>query len=140
MKLWQRLYTMVWLAFFGFVLIPRWLGDLAVPLHAALGVAMLALALHNARALAALPVPARLKRISRATANLVVGQAVLGAALGVMFYTGLLSRAYGWIDVPHLILACAILAQAGSLATSYDMWEDKEFAPQDSATREPDPR
>jgi hypothetical protein len=132
MQLWQRLYAMVWLAFFEFVLIPRWLGDWAVPAHAVLGALMLALALANARALAALPVPARLKRVSRVTANLVIGQAVLGAGLGVMLYTGLLSRAYNWIDIPHLVLACAVLAQAGSVATSYDMWEEKECGTADA--------
>jgi hypothetical protein len=27
----------------------------------------------------------------------------------------------------HVICALAILAQASSVATAYDMWEDKEF-------------
>ncbi|MDD5308249.1 MAG: hypothetical protein PHU25_13080 [Deltaproteobacteria bacterium] len=139
MQLWQRLYAMVWLAFFEFVLIPRWLGGFAAPIHALLGVLMLALALRNARSLAALPVPARLKRISRATANLVIGQAVLGAGLGVMLYTGLFSRAYTWVDIPHLVLACAILAQTGSLATSYDMWEDRECVDKERGTTDPPP-
>ena len=35
---------------------------------------------------------------------------------------------YGWVvNLFHLIFGLAIIAQAASTATAYDMWEEKEF-------------
>ena len=129
MLLWKRLYNTIWLAFFACVLIPRWMGAYAgYPVHGLLGLLLVIMTVTNARKLAALPVPARLKRISKVTMGLAVFQLVAGLALG-----GLLHLAP---DLPyvspilhgvHIVIALAILAQTASVATSYDMWEEKEF-------------
>ena len=130
MKLFQRLYNAVWLATFSCLLVPRWMGKWGAPVHVLLGVLMLVVALANARALAALAVPERLKRISKTTAGLAIFQLVVGLAFGAVKHM--------WPDVPvllsalngtHVFVALAILAQTASVATGYDMWEEKEFGP-----------
>jgi hypothetical protein len=129
MELWKKLYGTVWLAFFSCVLIPRWMGVYAGwPVHAVLGIAMLILTQTNARRLAAISVPPRLKRISKIMAGLAAFQLVCGIAMGALAY---------WIpQLPvvgqvlygfHVVCALAILAQSSSVATAYDMWEEKEF-------------
>jgi len=129
MQLWQRLYNTIWLAFFSCVLIPRWMGKYAgPPVHVLLGLAMLVITRENARRLAALPVPPRLQRISKVTAGLAVFQVVGGLAFGAVAHLA----PYIPVVVPvlrgaHVVVALAILAQASSVATGYDMWEEKEF-------------
>jgi hypothetical protein len=98
------------------------------PIHVLLGLALWIMAWTNARNLSALPVPERLKRSSRVTAGLAAFQIAGGLALGAV--THLLP------DLPvagpilrgaHVVCALAILAQASSVATAYDMWEEKEI-------------
>jgi len=128
--LWQRLYTVIWLAFFECLLVRRWFDTwVIVALHVALGVAILALTQVNAAELAKKAVPDRLKRISRATANIAIAQAVLGAAMGALAHFAVPSWIRTVVAGFHLALALTILAQAGSTATSYDMFEEKEFGP-----------
>jgi hypothetical protein len=100
-----------------------------MPVHAVLGLAMLAATWSNARGLARIPVPARLKRISKAAAGFAFFQLIVGLALGAVAhfapdYAGVSSILRG----AHVVGALAILAQTSSLATGYDMWEDKEFS------------
>ena len=129
MKLWSRLYITVWLAFFSCVLLPRWMGAyVGHSAHVLLGLLMVFLTIGNARQLAALPVPARLKRISKVTAGFAIFQIVCGAALGAFMHwfpdtRYVASVLYG----AHIVSALAVLAQASSVATAYDMWEEKEF-------------
>jgi hypothetical protein len=137
MKLWSRLYNTVWLAFFCCVMFPRWMGvHVGPPVHVLLGLGMLALTVSNARQLAAMAVPARLQRISKATAGFAAFQLVCGLALGAVTHV--------WPGLPvvgsvlhgaHIVCAMAILAQTGSLATGYDMWEEKEFEPAPKAVQ-----
>jgi hypothetical protein len=129
MMLWQKLYSTVWLAFFSCVLIPRWIPlVLGMPVHILLGLAMLFLTQSNKKKLAALPVPDRLKRISAATAGIAVFQLISGLALGaVLHFAPNLSMVCSVIKGVHIVCALAILAQASSVATAYDMWEEKEF-------------
>ena len=130
MPLWQRLYNTIWLAFFSCLLIPRWLGVAGPPVHALLGVGLLVLAVTNARRLAALPVPARLQRISKATAGIAGLQAVSGLALGAVTRLAPSLPVVGPVlHGLHVVCALAILAQAASVATGYDMWEEKEIGP-----------
>jgi len=129
MELWRRLYNTVWLAFFCCVLIPRWMGPyIGLPVHAFLGLMMPVMALSNAKRLGDLPVPDRLKRISKVTAGFSVFQLVLGMAMGGVAHLGpnlpFVSPAMHGI---HIVCALAILAQTSSVATAYDMWEEKEF-------------
>jgi hypothetical protein len=129
MELWKRLYNTVWLAFFSCVLIPRWMGSsIGLPIHVLLGLTLLVLSQTNARKLAALPVPSRLKRISKVTAGFAIFQIVTGLALGAVSHLTLhLPGAVRVLYGAHVACALAILAQTSSVATAYDMWEEKEF-------------
>jgi hypothetical protein len=129
MQLWKRLYGTVWLAFFSCVIIPRWTGSKSgLSVHVLLGLAMLVITKRNARVLQTLPVPARLKRISKATVGFAVFQIICGLAFrAVMHFLPNLPAAAPALRVAHVISALAILAQASSVATAYDMWEEKEF-------------
>jgi hypothetical protein len=131
MELWRKLYNTVWLAFFSCVLIPRWMGPYAgFPIHSSLGLLMAVVALSNASRLGALAVPGRLKRVSKVMAGLSCLQLIIGMAMG-----GVAHLAPHLPYVPrvlygiHIVCALAILSQASSVATGYDMWEEKEFAP-----------
>ena len=127
--LWKKLYGTVWLAFFSCLLIPRWMGPYAgFPIHALLGLILLIRALLNARELATLSVPARLQRISKVTAGLAVFQIVSGLAMGgISHLAPNLPVLLPLLRGIHVVVALAILAQASSVATAYDMWEEKEF-------------
>jgi hypothetical protein len=129
MELWQRLYGTVWLAFFSCVLIPRWMGPfLGLPIHALLGFTLLLFTQTNRNRLGGLPVPDRLKRISRVSASLAILQLLAGMALsGVLHWAPNLPVVSPALRAVHVICALAILAQASSVATAYDIWEDKEF-------------
>jgi hypothetical protein len=129
MKLWNRLYNTIWLAFFCCMLVPRWMGaHVGPPVHGLLGLGMLVLAFANARRLAALPVPARLKRISKTTSGIAAFQTICGIALGVVTKLAPDLPVVGTVLlVVHVVCALAILAQVSSVATAYDMWEEKEY-------------
>ena len=126
--LWWRLYAMVWLLFAEFAVLLAF-GSGAVPYwtHVALGVGVLALAWGNARALANSEAPARLKRVSAVTARLAGAQVVMGAALALDLNVSLGLSPLGIIGVLHLTAAFAMITQASSVATAYDMWEEREY-------------
>jgi hypothetical protein len=127
--LWKKLYNTVWLAFFSCVLIPSWMGPYAgFPVHTLLGLVLLVVTQINVRNLAALPVPARLQRISKVTAGLAIFQIVSGLAIGgVSHLAPHLPFVLVGLRGIHLVCALAILAQTSSVATAYDMWEEREF-------------
>lgn len=129
MPLWSRLYNTVWLAFFASVITPRWIGPkLGSALHVLLGLGMLALTFSNARRLAGLPVPARLQRVSKITAKIAAFQAVCGLALGAVTHLFPALPIVGSVlHAAHVVCGLAILAQAASVATGHDMWEEKEL-------------
>jgi hypothetical protein len=130
MKLWQRLYLMIWLLFFECLLVAHLFPTIVITaLHVVLGAAVLALALANARALAAEPVPARLKRICQSTANLAIAQAVFGLVLGALKHAPLHLPSFlaTVVAVFHLIIALAMITQAASVATAYDMRDEQEL-------------
>jgi hypothetical protein len=131
MELWRKLYNTVWLAFFSCVLIPRWMGPLiGLPVHAILGLLMLVLAQSNAKRLVALSVPDRLKRISKVTAGFAAIQVIAGMALGgVIHLAPNLPFVIPALRGIHVVCALTILAQSSSVATAYDMWEEKEYGP-----------
>ena len=139
MPLFQRLYNTVWLAFFSCVLLPRWMGLYpGAPIHVALGILMLFMTITNARRLAVLPVPARLKRISKTMAGIASFQAVCGVAFGGVKHMLPDVPVVGTaLQVAHIVCALALVAQSGSLATGYDMWEEKETgeAPASGSTK-----
>jgi len=128
LALWSRLYLLVWLAFAEFLVTPfAEVAPFVVDLHVLVGVAVFALALMNYRSLNKSSAPIRLKRISKAA----VMMAALAALLGLPLYASArisVAVPFQWgIGILHLIVALAIITQAASTATAYDMWEEKEF-------------
>ena len=81
MQLWQRLYNMVWLATVASMVFPRWFGKYSAVVHVGLGIALLVLARRHATLLSTMPVPDRVKRISKA----VFSTATIIAVVGVVF-------------------------------------------------------
>jgi hypothetical protein len=137
MQLWNKLYGTIWLSFFSCVLLPNWIGIKAgLPVHILLGLALLIATQSNARSLAGLPVPDRLKRISKVAAGIAIFQLVCGLALGgVMHLAPNLHFVAMMLRGIHIVCALAILAQSSSVATGYDMWEEKEFGGAPTATK-----
>ncbi|MEJ2246609.1 MAG: hypothetical protein P8Y80_11130 [Acidobacteriota bacterium] len=129
MQLWKKLYSTIWLAFFACVLVPRWMGESAgLPVHVLLGLLLLIVTVNNARQLAAMSVPSRLKRIGKVTMGFAIFQAISGLALGAVHHLALdMQYVVPVLHGIHIVCALAILAQASSVATAYDMWEEKEF-------------
>ena len=129
MDLWKKLYSTVWLAFFACVLVSQWMGDyVGYPVHILLGLALLFLTISNARQLGSMSVPARLKRISKVTMGFAIFQGINGLAMGAIHHLApdlafIPKILYGI----HIVCALAILAQASSVATAYDMFVEKEF-------------
>ena len=130
MSIWKQLYAMVWLAFLQIVIItlPRFT-IYFVDAHVALGLAILALAHYDSSRIKKTDAPNRIKRIVKSTAIL----ATLQVVLGVILYANLrLSASIPLISVIsfiHLVTALAIITQAASVATAFDMWEEHEYTP-----------
>ena len=130
MKTWAAMYGIIWLAFLEIVLVLflPFGYTINVVLHIVIAVAMLGLAFFIYRNVQATSCPDRIKRITKTTWNLSILQAVLGLAL-------MLGIALQWGDTYttvvsflHVANALAIITQASSSATAFDMWEEKEFA------------
>jgi Zn-dependent membrane protease YugP len=71
--------------------------------------------------------PNRLKRIVKATAVLATIQPLFGIALLVNIMIGIGVLLAEVVAFFHLVIALAIITQASSVATAYDMWEEKEI-------------
>ena len=123
LKLWARLYLMIWLAFLQFFVtaFSEMFGVLY--LHIVIGLAILVLAIMNYRDLMKTSAPNRVKQIAKIIPVMAVLNGILGAPLEV-FTDG---TVHWVITVLHLAVALALIAQASSAATGYDMWEEKEF-------------
>jgi uncharacterized membrane protein YkgB len=130
MSLWKTLYAMVWLAFLQVVLgVVDISGfkSVLVSCHVVLGFVILGLAHYDNVQIKKSEAPGRLKRTAKATAVLATIQVILGIFLLVnlmVIMSGLLGGVVGFL---HLVTALAIITQASSVATAYDMWEEKEF-------------
>jgi len=130
LSIWKLLYAMVWLAFLQIVIIilPQFTPYL-VHAHVILGLIILMLAHVDFAQIKKSDAPNRLKRIVKSTAILATIQPILGI---ILFANAVLN-----VDVPlvevvsflHLVTALAIITQAASVATAYDMWEEHEYAP-----------
>lgn len=135
MKLWKSLYLLVWLAFAQFLLAFGRIGtSVFLDLHALLGVVVLWVAYRNSQKLRLTAAPPRLKRIVRTTLGLAILQLILGIILYAAGRLGYPLSFAAIITLAHLINALAILTQASSTATAYDMWEEKEFVTPPSVT------
>jgi len=128
MKIWRQLYLIVWLAFLQIViiLIPRFGRDL-VDVHAILGLIILGLAHYDYAQLKRTAAPNRLKRIAKSTAILATVQIILGVILYADIRLMVDVPLAGVIIFIHLVIALAIITQASSVATAFDMWEDHEY-------------
>ncbi len=91
------------------------------------GAAILALAHYNYRSLRRSDSPERVKRIARIQAVFATVQPLLGIPLYLSYRIGFPIPLYDVVKVIHLIITLAIITQAASAATGFDMGEEKEF-------------
>jgi hypothetical protein len=123
------LYGLIWLVlleFFTLMLAPRG-NDAARYLHVGLGLAILGLAFVNLRNVEATTAPARTKRIAKIGFRMTGFAALTGFLLffGIAPSLGILRG--GAVYALHLTAVIALTTMAASTATSFDMWEEKEF-------------
>lgn len=130
MTVWKQLYAMVWLAFLQILIItlPRF-SIYLVDAHVALGLVILALAHYNNAQIKKTECPNRLKRIVKSTAILATFQIILGVILYVNLRLGVGIPLVSVVTFLHIVTALAIITQAASVATGYDMWEEHEYTP-----------
>ena len=119
---------MVWLAFLQIVIIvmPRFTLYL-VDVHVLLGLVILGLAHYNNAKMKKTEAPNRLKRITKTTAILATVQIIFGLILYANLRMNVSLPLVGVIVFIHIVIALAIITQAASVATAYDMWEDHEY-------------
>jgi hypothetical protein len=126
---WKAMYLIIWIAFLEimFTLFSP-LGDTVnLTVHVMIALAVLGLALVIYRGVGRTACPDRIKRITKTTWYLAIFQGVLGAALAVGVGLSWGSVYVGVVGFVHVAIALAIITQASSSATAYDMWEEKEF-------------
>lgn len=125
------MYALIWVAFIQIlvVMFPVLETFQTYDLHLIIGVIVLAMAYVVYSRVKATPCPNRIKLITRTTFGLGVFQAVLGVALYAILYVGGSGLVINVIDFLHVVTAIAMITQASSSATAYDMWEEKEFLP-----------
>jgi hypothetical protein len=134
LSMWRQLYAMVWLVFLQIVIILESqipvFGPYLVYAHVFLGLVILGLAHYNNAQIKKTEAPSRLKRIAQSTAILATIQIIFGVILlgNIMMPTsGILASIVGIVLLLHIMTALAIITQASSVATAYDMWEEKEY-------------
>lgn len=129
MNNWKLMYAIIWVAFFQimFILFSPFGDAVNLGVHIVIALAILGLALAIYRGVGRTTCPERIKRITKTTWYLAIFQGALGIALaaGVTLSWG--SIYTGAIEFMHVATALAIITQASSSATAYDMWEEKEF-------------
>jgi len=129
MKSWQAMYLIIWVAFLQilFILFSPLNYDVNLAVHAVVAIAVLGLAFYIYRSVRSTSCPDRIKRITRTTWYLAIFQGVLGIALalGIMLSWGSIYASV--VSFLHAVNALAIITQASSSATAFDMWEEKEF-------------
>ena len=121
---------MVWLAFLQIVIIVVNIAGFKTYLvygHTILGLVILGLAHYNSMQIKGTKAPNRLKRIAKSTASLATIQIILGIILFLNVVLSIGIPLVGVIAFLHLGAALAIITQASSVATAYDMWEEKEY-------------
>jgi hypothetical protein len=123
------MYTIIWLSFFEILLVLFPVSGFTVntTLHGLLGLGILGFAFYIQRAVRKTSCPDRIKRIAVTTFVFAVSQGVLGLALaaGIEMSWGTLYT--NVISFFHVGISIAIITQASSSATAFDMWEEKEF-------------
>jgi hypothetical protein len=124
------MYGLIWAAFFQIIIILfQVFGEtVALALHVVVGAIVLFLTYYAYARVRATECPDRIKRITKTTAILGVFQGVLGVVLfaAIRFNVGG-NALLQVILFLHVANALAIITQAASSATAFDMWEEKEF-------------
>ena len=124
------MYLLIWVAFIQilFILVSPLSDALNLPVHVVIAVVILGLTFTIYRNVSHTSCPDRIKRITRTTWYLAITQGALGVllALGIVLSFG--SVYNGVMSLLHVGNALAIITQASSSATAYDMWEENEFA------------
>ena len=146
MRTWVGLYLLVWLVFLELLVAmapgpPAWF----IYVHAPLGLLIIGVAYANLRSIRATTAPGRTKRTVSATFTLTLVMAVLGVLLWAQIGAGvgvlLGFSVWDLLHIFHVVNALAIIAQAASAATAFDMWEEHEFErPTTAGTVPPAPR
>jgi hypothetical protein len=133
MKLWSALYLAIWIVLLE-ILLGTWPDPPAVVpyLHLVLGLGIVAIAYYCFDGLRRTRVPARVKRVAKASWSLSILMAVLGFLLwfnvGVSWVIpGLNLSVYRGILFLHVVNAVAVITQLAAVAIAYDMWEEHEF-------------
>ena len=126
---WKAMYSIIWLAFLEIIFsLFSPLGDTVdLIVHIVIAVAVLGLAFAIFRGVGRTSCPPRIKRITKTTWYLAIFQGVLGLALAVGVELSWGSVYVGVVSFLHVANALAIITQASSSVTAYDMWEEKEF-------------
>jgi hypothetical protein len=134
MKTFVPMYALIWASFFQIFLIVFLLSvpsnlpyNLIIALHIVIGIVVIGLASTAFRLVRKTACPDRIKRISKTTAILGGVQGVLGVILYALIYYNASITLQDIVLLLHVVIALAIIAQASSAATAFDMWEDKEF-------------
>jgi uncharacterized membrane protein YjfL (UPF0719 family) len=124
-------YTIIWVSFIEIliVLFPVIGTFPTYDLHFVIGVTVLVLAYLIFVRIRATSCPDRIKRITKATFGFAVFQTFLGVALYIALALGAGGTLVDFANFLHVAAALAIITQASSSATAYDMWEEKEFTP-----------
>jgi len=130
MKTWAALYLMVWLVFLGMLIIlfPVFGAQASQGLHGVVGVAVVVLAYYAFRKVQKTSCPDRIKLITRTTTIFAIVAGLIGAILALPGSYALTGSVEQFVLFLHFSLAVAIITQASSSATAYDMWEEREFA------------
>ena len=121
---------MIWLAFLDIIIIIVNISGFKTYVvlgHTILGLIILGLAYYNSMQIKETKAPNRLKRITKSTVTLAAIELILGIILFPYAVFGIGIPLVGVIDFLHLVIALAIITQASSVATAYDMWEEKEY-------------
>jgi hypothetical protein len=129
MKTWKMMYLVIWMVFLQiiFIMFSPLPESFNVAVHLAIGAAVFGLAVLVARGVSASSCPERIKRITLTTRNLAALQGVLGVVLAAGDALSLGSLFSSGVGLVHVANALAMITQASSSATAYDMWEEKEF-------------
>ena len=135
MKTWVVMYALIWASFFQIFLVVFLLSvgvsgswyNVTIGFHVALGIVVIAIGAYSFRLVNRTSCPNRIKRISRTTAILAGIQGILGLILYALIRYNFSITVQQIVLLLHVVNALAIISQASSSATSFDMWEEKEF-------------
>ena len=123
------MYLLVWITFLQIIIIIFPVLGLTPTyyLHTFVGLILVGVAMASYSLVRKSACPDRIKRVSKTTAILAVIQGLLGIVLlaGIILHFGTVFQDI--ILFIHVVNALAIITQASSSATAFDMWEQKEF-------------